>query len=36
MGADKDSQVEPVAELNNLPMGVYGQFTDKYSVSWIF
>ena len=34
VGADKDKRT--FMELNNLPMGVYGQFTDKYSVSWIF
>jgi PhnB protein len=34
VGADKDTRT--FMELNNLPMGIYGQFTDQYSVSWIF
>jgi PhnB protein len=34
VGSDKDTRT--FMELNNLPFGVYGQFTDKYSVSWIF
>jgi PhnB protein len=34
VGADKDNRT--FIELNNLPMGIYGQFTDKYNVSWIF
>jgi PhnB protein len=34
VGADKDTRT--FMELNNLPFGVYGQFTDQYSVSWIF
>jgi PhnB protein len=33
-GADKDTRT--FIELNHAPMGVYGQFTDKYKVSWIF
>lgn len=33
-GADKDTRT--FMELNNAPMGIYGQFTDKYGVSWIF
>ena len=33
VGADKDNRT--FMELNNLPIGVYGQFTDKYAVSWI-
>jgi len=33
-GADKDTRT--FMELNNAPMGVYGQFTDQYKVSWIF
>jgi PhnB protein len=32
--AEKDNRT--FIELNNAPMGPYGQFTDKYSVSWIF
>jgi PhnB protein len=34
VGADKDTRT--IMELNNAPFGVYGQFTDKYEVSWIF
>ena len=34
VGADKDTRT--FMELNNFPMGIYGQFTDKYAVSWIF
>jgi PhnB protein len=34
VGADKDTRT--FMELNRAPMGVYGQFTDKYQVSWIF
>ncbi len=34
VGADRDTRT--YMELNNAPMGVYGQFTDKYGVSWIF
>jgi len=34
VGADKDTRT--FIELNNSPIGVYGQFTDKYAVSWIF
>ena len=33
-GAEKDRRT--FIELNNAPMGPYGQFTDKYGVSWIF
>ena len=33
-GADKDTRT--FMELHNLPFGIYGQFTDKYGVSWIF
>ena len=33
-GADKDKRT--FIELNHAPMGTYGQFTDKYKVSWIF
>ena len=33
-GADKDKRT--FIELNNMPFGSYGQFTDKYAVSWIF
>ena len=31
-GAEK----ERFQELHNLPFGMYGQFTDKYGVHWIF
>ena len=34
VGADKDTRI--FMELNNMPFGIYGQFTDKYAVSWIF
>jgi PhnB protein len=34
VGADKNKRT--FMELNNAPFGIYGQFTDKYSVSWIF
>ncbi len=34
VGADKDTRT--FMELNHLPIGVYGQFTDRYTVSWIF
>ena len=33
-GADKDKRT--LIELHNMPFGSYGQFTDKYGVSWIF
>lgn len=33
-GADKDTRT--FMELNDAPFGIYGQFTDKYKVSWIF
>ena len=33
-GADKDERT--FMELRNMPFGSYGQFTDKYGVSWIF
>ena len=33
-GADKDKRT--FIELHNMPFGSYGQFTDKYGVSWIF
>ena len=32
--ANKDKKT--FKELNNTPFGSYGQFTDKYGVSWIF
>jgi PhnB protein len=34
IGADKDKRT--FMELNDMPFGIYGQFTDKYRVSWIF
>lgn len=34
VGADKDKRT--FQELKDMPFGVYGQFTDKYKVSWIF
>src|ERR1700712_1108007 len=34
IGANKDTRT--FIELHNMPFGTYGQFTDKYSVSWIF
>lgn len=33
-GADKDTRT--FIDLHDAPMGIYGQFTDKYKVSWIF
>jgi PhnB protein len=33
-GADKEKRT--FIELHNMPFGSYGQFTDKYGVSWIF
>lgn len=33
-GADQDNRT--FIELHNVPFGSYGQFTDKYGVSWIF
>jgi PhnB protein len=33
-GADRDKRT--FIELQNMPFGSYGQFTDKYGVSWIF
>lgn len=33
-GADKDTRT--FMELDKAPMGIYGQFTDKFKVSWIF
>lgn len=33
-GADKDKRT--FMELHDVPFGTYGQFTDKYGVSWIF
>jgi PhnB protein len=33
-GADKDKRT--FIEVHNMPFGSYGQFTDKYGVSWIF
>jgi PhnB protein len=33
-GANRDTRT--FIELNNMPFGSYGQFTDKYGVSWIF
>ncbi len=34
VGANKNNGT--FIELNNMPFGTYGQFTDKYGVSWIF
>jgi PhnB protein len=34
IGADKDTRT--FMELNNTSFGVYGQFTDRYGVAWIF
>lgn len=34
VGADKDTRT--FIELNEMPFGIYGQFTDQYKVSWIF
>ncbi len=34
VGADKDKRT--FVEIKNMPFGVYGQFTDKFKVSWIF
>lgn len=33
-GADHDKRT--FIDLHNMPFGSYGQFTDKYGVSWIF
>ncbi|WP_246859412.1 VOC family protein [Spirosoma sp. KCTC 42546] len=33
-GADQDNRT--FIKLHNVPFGSYGQFTDKYGVSWIF
>lgn len=33
-GADEDKRT--FMELNDAPFGVYGQFTDRYGVAWIF
>jgi PhnB protein len=33
-GADKDKRT--FIELQDMPFGTYGQFTDKFGVSWIF
>ena len=33
-GADKDTRT--YMELRDMPFGTYGQFTDKFGVSWIF
>jgi PhnB protein len=33
-GANKEKRT--FIELHNMPFGSYGQFTDKYGVSWIF
>jgi PhnB protein len=33
-GADKDKRT--FIEIHNMPFGSYGQFTDKFGVSWIF
>lgn len=34
VGADQDKRT--FMKLDNFPFGIYGQFTDKYQVSWIF
>ncbi len=33
-GADKDQRT--FMKLHDMPFGIYGQFTDKYGVPWIF
>ncbi len=33
-GAERDKRT--FIELNEMPFGTYGQFTDKFGVSWIF
>ena len=33
-GADKDPRT--FIELRDMPFGVYGQFTDKFGVGWVF
>ena len=33
-GADKDKRT--FIEIHDMPFGSYGQFTDKYGVSWVF
>lgn len=32
----EDAAKEKFQELHELPFGIYGQFTDKYGVHWIF
>jgi PhnB protein len=34
VSADKDERT--FMELKDMPFGIYGQFTDRYKVSWIF
>lgn len=36
LSVDCDRDTRTFIELKNAPMGLYGQFTDKYGVSWIF
>jgi PhnB protein len=33
---DKEKEGSRFQELHDLPFGMYGQFTDKYGVHWIF
>ena len=35
-GIDRNKEASRFQELHNLPFGMYGQFTDKYGVHWIF
>jgi len=36
LSVDADKDTRTFIELSDAPMGIYGQFTDKYGVSWIF
>jgi PhnB protein len=36
LAVDADKDTRTFMELNKAPFGIYGQFTDKYKVSWIF
>ncbi len=35
-GINKEEQGSRFQELHELPFGMYGQFTDKFGVNWIF
>ena len=36
LAVDADRDTRTYQELASMPFGTYGQFTDKYGVSWIF